>query len=259
MATPATPNAIGASSVPLPTPLSAHSQDALKYLKPEVHITEAAAGVVETDNDTRRPSHVGPPTPPDSNGDRSPRPTLSQASPPEEKATGEASTSGTSSSDDGRPAGPVGQETIAAQGEGQETGTGEMATAQLPEVVKDEDAESVTYTSPEDSDTEHEDEYVEADMSPRRREKRQRLKREREDWKPKYYYGEREAEEEAKKAGRRPGRRTKGMRGVPVFEPTCVPFAQALHHCRDEPLMYGERGGAQDGTIPRLLLVHPQD
>lgn len=105
------------------------------------------------------------------------------------------------------------------------------ATAQMEDVEpkkEEEDSGPDYYTSASDSDTEDDDETIEAKLSQKQREKRQRLRAERDRLKPKYYYGEKEAHEEARSQGRRVGKAKKGMRGVPVFEPTCVSASPAL-------------------------------
>ncbi|MBW0499567.1 hypothetical protein O181_039282 [Austropuccinia psidii MF-1] len=74
------------------------------------------------------------------------------------------------------------------------------------------------YTSDSDSESEF-------DLSPKRRQKRQRLRAERDQIKPSYYYGEKELEQEAiQKGASRPKIKRKGLRGVPVFEPSFEQF-----------------------------------
>jgi len=74
------------------------------------------------------------------------------------------------------------------------------------------------YTSGSESESESE-------LSPKQRAKRERLRMERDKIKPSYYYGEKELEEEAIEKGiRAPKLKRKGMRGVPVFEPSMEQF-----------------------------------
>lgn len=73
------------------------------------------------------------------------------------------------------------------------------------------------YTSDSEDD---EDPHFEYRLSEKQRAKRNRLKAERDAIKPSYYYGEKEAEEEAlRKGASKPHLKRKGLRGVPVFEP----------------------------------------
>ncbi|POW12859.1 hypothetical protein PSTT_04099 [Puccinia striiformis] len=68
------------------------------------------------------------------------------------------------------------------------------------------------YTSESESDSE---------FSPKQLAKRERLRIERDKIKPSYYYGEKELEEEALQKGVKPPKlKQKGLRGVPVFEPS---------------------------------------
>ncbi|KAH9440902.1 hypothetical protein Pst134EB_029554 [Puccinia striiformis f. sp. tritici] len=68
------------------------------------------------------------------------------------------------------------------------------------------------YTSESESDSE---------FSPKQLAKRERLRIDRDKIKPSYYYGEKELEEEALQKGVKPPKlKQKGLRGVPVFEPS---------------------------------------
>ncbi|PLW51009.1 hypothetical protein PCANC_08148 [Puccinia coronata f. sp. avenae] len=74
------------------------------------------------------------------------------------------------------------------------------------------------YTSESESESESE-------LSPKQRAKRDKLKTERDAIKPSYYYGEKELEEEAINKGAKPPKvKRKGLRGVPVFEPSMEQF-----------------------------------
>lgn len=112
------------------------------------------------------------------------------------------------------------------------------------------------YTSASDSD-DSDDETVEARLDEKAREKRQRLRKERDLLKPKYFFGEKEAREEAeRKGGRARTRGPKGNRGVPVFMPTCVgPPSNVRLTCHSSRSMVL----AQDGPVSRLLQVHRGD
>ncbi|KAG0145123.1 hypothetical protein CROQUDRAFT_587328 [Cronartium quercuum f. sp. fusiforme G11] len=78
------------------------------------------------------------------------------------------------------------------------------------------------YTSDSEED---EDPYFEDQFSEKQKAKRVRLRAERDDIKPSYYYGEREAEEDAlSKGASKPQLKRKGLRGVPVFEPRMDQF-----------------------------------
>ncbi|KAA1137843.1 hypothetical protein PGTUg99_024725 [Puccinia graminis f. sp. tritici] len=84
----------------------------------------------------------------------------------------------------------------------------------------DNDSGPDYYTSESESGSE-----PESQLSPKKRAKRERLRSERDKIKPSYYYGEKELEEEAIKRGiKPPKRKPKGLRGVPVFEPSMEQF-----------------------------------
>ncbi|KAH9814628.1 hypothetical protein DFH28DRAFT_970627 [Melampsora americana] len=75
-----------------------------------------------------------------------------------------------------------------------------------------------------DSDEEA-DPFFEYRLTDKQKAKRARLRAERDDIKPSYYYGEKEAEEEAlRKGAGKPHLKRKGLRGVPVFEPRMDQF-----------------------------------
>ncbi|KAI8454565.1 hypothetical protein BY996DRAFT_6482602 [Phakopsora pachyrhizi] len=62
-----------------------------------------------------------------------------------------------------------------------------------------------------------------------KRAKRDLLRAERDSIKPSYYYGEKELEDKAlKRVVTRPKLKQKGLRGLPVFEPTSVPISSSI-------------------------------